>query len=118
MGTHFRKSARQCYGLPDRFCLLGRIPTLLISPLTTYNTAQGVIDITAHKQGFLKTTEGDVIHYGFTVVPFGQGLKDMSPLTKRLMALVLERNVANGGHPVLRGVMDNIFVQTNPAGNI
>ncbi len=59
-----------------------------------------------------------MIHYGFTVVPFGQGLKDMSPLTKRLMALVLERNVANGGHPVLRWMMDNIFVQTNPAGNI
>lgn len=106
------------------------------------------------RQGFLETTEGDVIHYGFierfieelgkrfhikeiafdrwgavqmvqnleglgfTVVPFGQGLKDMSPLTKRLMALALERNVANGGRPVLRWMMENTFVQTNPAGNI
>ncbi len=86
------------------------------------------------RQGFLETTEGDVIHYGFiervieelgkkfhikeiafdrwgavqmvqnleglgfTVVPFGQGFKDMSPPTKRLMELVLERNVAHGGH--------------------
>ncbi len=106
------------------------------------------------KQGFLETTEGDVIHYGFiesfiedlgkrfhikeiafdrwgavqmvqnleglgfTVVPFGQGFKDMSPPTKRLMELVLERNVAHGGHPVLRWMMDNIFVRTDPAGNI
>ena len=106
------------------------------------------------KQGFLETTEGDVIYYGFiesfiedlgkrfhikeiafdrwgavqmvqnleglgfTVVPFGQGFKDMSPPTKRLMELVLERNVAHGGHPVLRWMMDNIFVRTDPAGNI
>ena len=106
------------------------------------------------KQGFLETTEGDVIHYGFiesfiedlgkrfhikeiafdrwgavqmvqnleglgfTVVSFGQGFKDMSPPTKRLMELVLERNVAHGGHPVLRWMMDNIFVRTDPAGNI
>ncbi len=55
---------------------------------------------------------------GFTVVPFGQGFKDMSPPTKRLMELVLERNVAHRGHPVLRWMMDNIFVRTDPAGNI
>lgn len=106
------------------------------------------------KQGFLHTTEGDVIHYafiekfiddlgkkfhikeiafdrwgavqmvqnleglGFTVVPFGQGFKDMSPPSKRLMELVLEKNIAHGGHPVLRWMMDNIFIRTDPAGNI
>ena len=106
------------------------------------------------RQGFLQTTEGNVIHYGFienfiddlgrkfhikeiafdrwgavqmvqnleglgfTVVPFGQGFKDMSPPTKRLMELVLEKNIAHGGHPVLRWMMDNIFVRTDPAGNI
>ncbi len=39
---------------------------------------------------------------GFTVVPFGQGFKDMSPLTKELMKLTLEQKIAHGGHPVLR----------------
>ena len=39
---------------------------------------------------------------GFTVVPFGQGFKDMSPPTKELMKLVLEQKIAHGGHPVLR----------------
>jgi phage terminase large subunit-like protein len=29
---------------------------------------------------------------GFTVVPFGQGFKDMSPPTKELMKLTLERS--------------------------
>lgn len=106
------------------------------------------------RQGYLKTTEGNVIHYGyienfigelgkrfnireiafdrwgavqmvqdlegmgFTVVPFGQGFKDMSPPTKELMKLVLEQRIAHGGHPVLRWMMDNIFIRTDPAGNI
>jgi len=106
------------------------------------------------KQGFLKTTEGNVVHYGFiesfieelgtqynikeiafdrwgavqmtqnleglgfTVVPFGQGFKDMSPPTKELMKLTLEEKIAHGGQPVLRWMMDNIFIRTDPAGNI
>jgi phage terminase large subunit-like protein len=106
------------------------------------------------RQGFLLTTEGNVVHYGyierfieehgkkynireiafdrwgavqmvqnlegmgFTVVPFGQGFKDMSPPTKELMKLTLERKLAHGGHPVLRWMMDNIFIRTDPAGNI
>ena len=106
------------------------------------------------QQGYLETTEGNVIHYGyieqfindlgkkyniqeiafdrwgavqmvqnlegmgFTVVPFGQGFKDMSPTTKELMKLTLEKEIAHGGHPVLRWMMDNIYIRTDPAGNI
>ncbi len=55
---------------------------------------------------------------GFTVVPFGQGFASMSPPTKELMKLVLEEKIAHGGHPVLRWNMDNIFIRTDPAGNI
>jgi len=55
---------------------------------------------------------------GFTVVPFGQGFKDMSPPSKELMKLTLEQKLAHGGHPVLRWMMDNIFIRTDPAGNI
>ena len=106
------------------------------------------------RQGFLQTTEGNVVHYGyiekfictlgerynireiaydrwnatmmvqtlqddgFTMVPFGQGFKDMSPPTKELMRIVLERKLNHGGHPVLRWNMDNAFVRTDPAGNL
>ncbi len=106
------------------------------------------------QQGFIQTTEGNVIHYGyiekfieklgekfniqeiafdrwgavqmvqnlegmgFTVVPFGQGFKDMSPPTKELMKLTLEQRIAHGGHPVLRWMMDNIYIRRDPAGNI
>ena len=55
---------------------------------------------------------------GFTVVPFGQGFKDMSPPTKELMRLTLDGQLAHGGHPVLRWMMDNIHVRTDPAGNL
>lgn len=55
---------------------------------------------------------------GFRIVPFGQGFRDMSPPTKELMKLVLEQKIAHGGNEVLRWMMDNIFVRTDPAGNI
>ena len=55
---------------------------------------------------------------GFTVVPFGQGFKDMSPPTKELMKLALEGKLAHGGHPVLRWMMDNVCARTDPAGNV
>ena len=106
------------------------------------------------KQGFIQTTEGNVVDYrwieqfilqlnehynireiaydrwnasmmvqtlqddGFTMVPFGQGFRDMSAPTKELMRLVLEQKLVHGGHPVLRWNMDNVFVRTDPAGNI
>ena len=35
---------------------------------------------------------------GFTVVPFGQGFKDMNPPTKELMKLTLEKKLAHGGN--------------------
>lgn len=55
---------------------------------------------------------------GFTVVPFGQGFRDMSPPTKECLKLTLEQKIAHGGHPVLRWNMDNVFIRTDPAGNI
>ena len=106
------------------------------------------------RQGYIMTTEGNVVHYGFiesfieelgkiynireiafdrwgavqmsqnleglgfTLVQFGQGYKDMSPPTKELMKLTLEKKIAHGGHPVLRWMMDNIFIKRDPAGNI
>ena len=59
-----------------------------------------------------------MLYLGFTVVPFGQGFKDMSPPTKEFMKLALEERLAHGGHPVLRWMVDNIFVRADPAGNI
>lgn len=34
------------------------------------------------------------------------------------MKLTLEQKIAHRGHPVLRWMMDNIFIRTDPAGNI
>ena len=55
---------------------------------------------------------------GFTVIPFGQGFRDMSPPSKELMKLAFEGRLAHGGHPVLAWMVDNIHVRTDPAGNI
>lgn len=55
---------------------------------------------------------------GFTVIAFGQGYKDMSSSSKELMKITLENKIAHGGNPILRWMMDNIYVKTDPAGNI
>ncbi|MBO6177812.1 MAG: terminase large subunit [Selenomonadaceae bacterium] len=55
---------------------------------------------------------------GFTMAQFGQGFASMSPPTKQLMNLVLEQRIAHGGNPVLRWMMDNVFVEMDDAGNI
>ena len=106
------------------------------------------------KQGFIQTTEGNVIHYGFiekfierlgetynireiaydrwnatqmvqnledmgfTMVPFGQGFKDMSPPSKELFKLLMEGNINHGGNPVLKWMAGNVVMRQDPAGNI
>ena len=55
---------------------------------------------------------------GFTVVPFGQGFASMSPPTKELLKLVLDRRLRHGGHPVLRWMADSMVVKQDPAGNV
>ena len=55
---------------------------------------------------------------GFTVIPFGQGFKDMTPPCKELYKLVLETKIAHNGHKVLRWMMDNIAAKTDAAGNV
>lgn len=34
------------------------------------------------------------------------------------MRLTLEKKIVHGGHPVLSWMMDNIYIRTDPAGNI
>ena len=106
------------------------------------------------KQGYIQTTEGNVIHYGFiekfieelgekyhireiafdrwnatqmvqnledmgfTVVPFGQGYKDMSPPSKELYKLLMSGSINHGGHPVLKWMAQNVVMRQDPAGNI
>lgn len=106
------------------------------------------------RQGYIHTTEGNVIHYGFierfiedlgkkyhikeiaydrwnatqmvqnledegfTMVPFGQGFKDMSPPSKELYKLLMEGSIIHGGNPVLKWMAQNVVMRTDPAGNI
>ena len=81
------------------------------------NTRYHIKEIAFDRWGAVQMTQ-NLQGAGFTVVPFGQGYKDMSPPTKELMKLTLEGKIAHGGQPVLSWMMDNIHVQTDPAGNI
>lgn len=106
------------------------------------------------QQGYLQTTEGNVIHYGFiesfieelgkryhireiafdrwgatqmtqnlegmgfTVVPFGQGFKDMSPPSKEFYRLMMAGKIIHGGNPILKWMAGNVVVRKDPAENI
>ena len=106
------------------------------------------------RQGYINTTEGNVVHYGFiekfiedlgerynikeiafdrwnatqmvqnledmgfTVVPFGQGYKDMSPPSKELYKLLMEGRINHGGNPVLKWMAQNVVMHQDTAGNI
>lgn len=48
---------------------------------------------------------------------FGQGFASMSPALRTLESLVLNGQIAHGGHPVLTMCAANATVQTDPAGN-
>ena len=106
------------------------------------------------KQGYLMTTEGNVVHYGFIEqfierlgerfnireIAFdrwgavqmvqnleGYGIYSCSIWTglqryvspnQRTDETDIGEETGHGGHPVLRWMMDNIFIRTDPAGNI
>ena len=55
---------------------------------------------------------------GFTVVPFGQEFKDMSPPTKEFYKLLMEGRITHGGNPIMRWMAGNVVVETDPAENI
>ena len=52
------------------------------------------------------------------LVRFGQGFASMSPPAKELERLVLGKEIAHGGNPVLSWMMSNVIMSEDPAGNI
>ncbi|MBQ6758727.1 MAG: hypothetical protein IJP42_06550 [Selenomonadaceae bacterium] len=56
--------------------------------------------------------------HDFTMVQFGQGFSSMSPPTKELERLILEKKLAHNGHAALMWNFDNLVVETDAAGNI
>ena len=55
---------------------------------------------------------------GLTVVPFGQGYKDMSAPSKEFYEQMMKGNMIHGGNPVMKWMCGNVVVDTDPAGNI
>ena len=80
-------------------------------------TQYHILEIAFDRWGAVQMTQ-DLEGMGFTVVPFGQGYKDMSPPTKEFYKLLMEGRIIHGGHPVMRWMSGNVVVDTDPAGNI
>ena len=71
------------------------------------------------KEVFLALEDEFVIKWAWALLLFllARDLRTC-PTDKKLMKLTLEQKLAHGGHPVLRWMMDNIYIRTAPAGNI
>jgi phage terminase large subunit-like protein len=106
------------------------------------------------KQGFIESTPGAVVDYGFilrkidelakqydikailfdrwgaarivqelekkdmTVIAFGQGFASMSPPTKELEKLILEKRIIFPENPALRWCFSNVICESDAAGNL
>ncbi|RRG07453.1 MAG: terminase large subunit [Lactobacillus sp.] len=55
---------------------------------------------------------------GLTVVPFGQGYKDMSPASRAFYEQLMKGNMIHGGNPILKWMCGNVVIEQDPAGNI
>lgn len=55
---------------------------------------------------------------GATMVPFRQGYVSMNEPCKSFERLVMKGLIRHGGNPVLRWMLGNVAVRTDPAGNI
>ena len=55
---------------------------------------------------------------GLTVVPFGQGYKDMSPASRAFYEELMKGNIIHGGNPVMKWMCGNVVIEQDPAGNI
>lgn len=76
-----------------------------------------ILEIAFDRWGAVQMTQ-NLEGMGFTVVPFGQSFKDMSPPTKELYKLLMEGRIIHGGNPVMAWMAGNVVVDTDPAGNI
>lgn len=76
-----------------------------------------ILEIAFDRWGAVQMTQ-NLEGMGFTVVPFGQGFKDMSPPTKEFYKLLMEGRITHGGNPVMAWMAGNVVVDTDPAGNI
>lgn len=50
---------------------------------------------------------------GLTMIPFGQGYRDMSPPTKQIFVEIKRKNIIHNNHPVLRWNFGNVCIETN-----
>lgn len=76
-----------------------------------------ILEIAFDRWGAVQMTQ-NLEGMGFTVVPFGQGFKDMSPPTKEFYKLLMEGKIIHGGNPVMRWMAGNVVVDRDPAENI
>lgn len=72
--------------------------------------------------GYDRTFAGELVNAlvdeGLKLTEFGQGFLSMAAPTAELQRLLLSKQIAHGGHPILRWMASNVSVAQDPAGNL
>ena len=107
------KAQGKMYATPGNVIDYGYIRAFINNLKTTYNIKEIAVD-RWNATELIQDLEGD----GFTMVPFGQGFKDMSPATKEFYKLLMQGKIRHGGDPVLKWMALNVVVDRDAAENI
>lgn len=89
----------------------------IIKKLEALRKIYNIQEIAYDRWGATKLSQ-DLEDRDFTMIQFGQGFASMSPPTKELMNLVLQKKLVHSNNEVLNWMVDNMIVKTDPAGNI
>jgi phage terminase large subunit-like protein len=89
----------------------------ILRELKAVNNATRLMEVGYDRWGATQISQ-QLTAEGIKVVPIGQGFASMSAPTKDLLRLVLEGRVKHRGDPVLRWMVGNTVVRTDPAENM
>ena len=115
-GVHYDKWVREGYlnATEGHVIHYSFIEQKILALRTMYEIQEIAFDDWGATQMIQRLSEMDGIEY----VAFRQGYKSLSAPSKELMRLVLDEKLQHGGHPVLRWMFNNVFVESDAAGNI
>ena len=99
--------------IPGPRILLGPIHEQIDADNDAFNIAQ-----IGYDPWGMKTLEAELEDEGHSLVAVRQGPKTMSDPSKEFEAMVLARELAHGGNPLLRWAVDHCSVEMDKSGNI
>lgn len=89
----------------------------VIDTILSLKAKYKIVDVAFDRWGAIQIAT-KLADAGISMVQMGQGYVSISAPAKEFLRLILSRELAHGGHPVLRWNVENVVVESDSAGNI